>query len=104
MKNILLILRREYLVRIKKKSFWVMTLLMPLLVSGFYALLFWGVFNSGEVQRVSIIDESGSFTQKFKDSEKVKFEYLNLPLDSALGRLNQKRTDIVAMIPQDIFE
>lgn len=104
MKNILLILRREYLVRIKKKSFWVMTLLMPLLVSGFYALLFWGVFNSREVQRVSIIDESGSFTQKFKDSEKVKFEYLNLPLDSALNRLNQKRTDIVAMIPNDIIE
>ena len=104
MKNILLILRREYLVRIKKKSFWVMTLLMPLLVSGFYALLFWGVFNSREIQRVSILDESGSFTQKFKDSEKVKFEYLNLPIDSALNRLNQKRTDIVAMIPKDIIE
>lgn len=104
MKNILLILRREYLVRIKKKSFWVLTLLMPLLISGFYALLFWGVFNSREVQKVSIIDESGSFTQKFKDSEKVKFEYLNLPLDSALSRLNQKRTDIVAMIPKNIME
>lgn len=104
MKNILLILRREYLVRIKKKSFWVMTLLMPLLVSGFYALLFWGVFNSREIQRVSILDESGSFTQKFKDSEKVKFEYLNLPIDSALNRLNQKRTDIVAVIPENIIE
>ena len=104
MKNILLILRREYMVRIKKKSFWVMTLLMPLLISGFYAILFWGVFNSREMQKVSIIDESGSFTQKFKDSEKVKFEYLNLPLDSAINRLNQKRTDIVALIPNNIMD
>ncbi|CAH0994722.1 hypothetical protein EMA8858_00834 [Emticicia aquatica] len=104
MKNILLILRREYLVRIKKKSFWVMTLLMPILISGFYALLFWGVFNSQEQQKVSIIDESGAFTQKFKNSEKVKFEYLKLPLDSAISRLNQKQTDIVAVIPQNIMD
>lgn len=81
-----------------------MTLLMPLLISGFYALLFWGVFNSRELQKVSIIDESGAFTQKFKDSEKVKFEYLNLPLDSAINRLNQKRTDIVALIPKNIMD
>ena len=107
MKNILLILRREYLVRIKKKSFWIMTLLMPILISGFYALLFWGVFNSREEQKVSIIDESGSFTQKFKDSEKVKFEYLNIPLDSAIARLNEDRkdrTDLIAMIPKNIMD
>lgn len=104
MKNILLVLRREYLVRIKKKSFWIMTLLMPLLISGFYALLFWGVFNSREIQKVSIIDESGAFTQKFKDSEKVKFEFTTLSLDSAISLMNQKKTDIVALIPNNIME
>ncbi len=107
MKNILLILRREYLVRIKKKSFWVMTLLMPILISGFYALLFWGVFNSRDAQKVSIIDESGVFTQKFKNSSNVKYEFVKISLDSAIARLNQDRkdkTDIVALIPKNIME
>ncbi|AFK04354.1 ABC transporter, permease protein, putative [Emticicia oligotrophica DSM 17448] len=104
MKNILLVLRREYLVRIKKKSFWIMTLLMPLLISGFYALLFWGVFNSRELQKVMILDESDVFTQKFKDSEKVKFQFSKLPLDSAMAQLNQKKIDIVALIPTNIIE
>ncbi len=107
MKNILLILRREYLVRIKKKSFWVMTLLMPILISGFYALLFWGVFNSRDAQKVSIIDESGVFTQKFKNSSNVKYEFVKISLDSAITRLNQDRkdkTDIVALIPKNIME
>jgi ABC-2 type transport system permease protein len=104
MKNILLILQREYLVRIKKKSFWILTFLMPVLISGFYAFLFWGVMNSREEQRVSIIDENGGFTQKFKSSPQIKFEYLNVPLDSAMSQLKQKKTDIVAVIPKDIME
>jgi ABC-2 type transport system permease protein len=104
MKNILLILQREYLVRIKKKSFWILTFLMPILISGFYAFLFWGVLNSREEQKVSIIDQNGGFTQKFKSSPQIKFEYLHIPLDSAMVKLKQKKTDILAVIPKDIME
>jgi ABC-2 type transport system permease protein len=36
MNKILLIIQREYLSRVKKKSFIIMTLLTPLIVAGFY--------------------------------------------------------------------
>ena len=39
MNKILLIIRREYLSRVKKKSFIIMTFLTPLLIAGIYALI-----------------------------------------------------------------
>ena len=39
MSNIKLVTAREYLTRVKKKSFILMTLLTPLLIAGFYGLI-----------------------------------------------------------------
>lgn len=103
MKNIFLILSREYLVRIKKKSFWILTLLMPILISGFYALLFWGIFNSSDLQNVTIIDKSSLFRNKFENTEKVKFSYPDISVANALELLNKESTNIVVHIPEDIL-
>lgn len=46
MKNILLIIQREYLTRVRKKSFIVMTILGPVLIGLLYAGIIWAAISS----------------------------------------------------------
>ncbi len=61
MHKVFLIIKREYLVNVKKKSFLVMTLLAPFLMVLFFAvILYIGQVNNTE-KKVAVIDESGLF-------------------------------------------
>ncbi len=74
MNKILLIIQREYLSRVKKKSFLLMTLLVPLLIIGMYALVAVLTIQGGDAKtEVEVIDESGIFTGSFKDKGAVRF-------------------------------
>lgn len=89
MNKILLIIKREYLSRVKKKSFIIMTFLGPIL---FAALLFGAIavtMNDNSVYQVLVVDPYEVITQKdsvtgaiyprftnhFKDSEKVIYSF-----------------------------
>jgi hypothetical protein len=69
MKKIWLVTKREYITRVKKKSFLVMTLLSPLLIVLFYGIIFYFSFNkdiSDTSKKVLIVDESGNFKNQLK--------------------------------------
>src|SRR5262245_4292304 len=70
-----LIIKREYITRVRKKSFIIMTILGPLIMGGLIA----GVaFLSGvdnEVRRIVVVDETGLFDNKFKNDENTTFLY-----------------------------
>ncbi len=81
MKKIWLVTKREYITRVKKKSFLVMTLLSPLLIVLFYGIIFYFSFNkdiSDTTKKVLIVDESGNFTNQLKNSNTISFEYVNI--------------------------
>jgi ABC-2 type transport system permease protein len=62
MNKILLIIQREYLVRVKKKSFLYTTILVPLIIMGFYAaIIAIGVSGNNEKNKVAVIDEANLF-------------------------------------------
>ena len=85
MRNIFLVLKREYLVRVRKKSFIVMTLLTPLLIAAFYGIIIWaavGSFNN-ERKTIQVIDESGLFKNKFKSDANTTFEFISGPIATA---------------------
>ncbi len=74
MRNLKLIIKREYFARVKNKSFVVMTFLSPLIFVGMIVLIAYLVNLNSDVQRVvAINDESGQFINEFKDSDEVKF-------------------------------
>ena len=57
MNKILLIIQREYLSRVKKKSFLLMTFLVPLLIIGMYALIAVLTIKGGDVKtEVEVLD------------------------------------------------
>lgn len=73
MKKLLLILSREYRLRLRRPSFWVLTLLVPLLLAALYALPV--VVASGEKEQaeVLVVDETGLFENGLRPSPEVAF-------------------------------
>jgi len=59
MNKILLIIKREYLSRVKKKSFIIMTILGPILMAGIMVVPIWLSMHKTEVQNIEVIDDSG---------------------------------------------
>lgn len=72
-----LIIKREYLSRVRKRSFILITLLVPVLIVVFIGLeVFLLTGGNKETQRIAVIDDSGLFHGKLKDSENIFFTFL----------------------------
>jgi ABC-2 type transport system permease protein len=104
MRNIFLVIKREYLVRVKKKSFLVMTLLGPLLFVAFYATVFWVAMGSVDTKTVQVLDESGLFEKKFKDSEILKFVFTDKSIDSAKAAFPSSGANALVYIPANVIK
>ena len=104
MSIILTIIKREYLVRVRKKSFIVMTLLAPLLLAAFYGAIGWAAVGSVSQKKVAILDQNGQFKGKFKDEDQLAFVYLNESPERAKKEFVAKGYDALVVIPNDVIE
>jgi ABC-2 type transport system permease protein len=99
MNKILLIIQREYITRVRKKAFIIMTLLVPALFAGMFAVIALVANNKDETMHaVYVIDNSGAFKDKFKDEAFVKFAYPNESVDAAKKNLKSD-DDLVLSVP-----
>ncbi|MBF1076327.1 MAG: ABC transporter permease, partial [Prevotellaceae bacterium] len=89
MNKILLIIRREFLTRVRKTSFIVLTLLMPFLFVGIIAtpVLLSRIGNDETARQIAIIDPTGRYAAAFKPDARFA-----LTVDSVL-RPNYKAAD-----------
>ena len=77
MRNLKLIISREYLARVRNKTFIVMTFLSPLIFVGMIMLIaYLSMLNSTDQKIIGIHDDTGIFAEEFKDGEQV--QYLDL--------------------------
>ena len=84
-----LIISREYLERVSKKSFIITTLLVPVIMIALMALpTVLMLFHESDVSHYAVIDNSGIIAQSLKDSETLKFTQMDVPLDSAKADTN----------------
>ena len=100
MKKILLIIRREYLTRVKKRSFVVMTILGPLLMAALVIVPIYIATLSNETKTVGVLDETGLFFEKFKDSENIRFHYLVSDINSAKQNFSKSGDYALLYIPK----
>ncbi|WP_324721838.1 ABC transporter permease [Salinimicrobium sp. HB62] len=102
MRNLKLIIKREYLARVKNKAFIVMTFLSPLILVGMIVLIAYLVnLNSEEKRVVAINDESNQFVADFKSSEDVEFIDLStIDLEAAKTIVREKEYYGLLHIPQ----
>ncbi|MGI6718388.1 MAG: ABC transporter permease [Bacteroidales bacterium] len=92
MSKIKLIIGREYLTRVKKKSFIIMTILAPILLLLVYAIPFVVAYQSAKKSenkeyKIGLINESGFYDEVFTSDN--KYTYLNL-----VGSLEENKTSL----------
>jgi len=76
MSKISLIIQREYLIRVRKKSFIIMTIIGPVLFAAVMILPAWLAMQDSSENHVLVLDQSGMFQDKFKSRKGLEFEYV----------------------------
>lgn len=106
MNKILLIINREYFSRVKKKSFLLITFLVPILFIGMYAAIFFLTKQSFEDNHaiVHIIDEEGSVAGQLKSHKNITYSSSNTDLQEQISNLKNgaKNTNLL-IIPADFY-
>ena len=100
MSKIFLIIRREYLTRVKKRSFIVMTIVGPLLMAAIIVVPIFLATRTTELTKVAVLDETGIFFQKFKDADNIKFHYIVSDIGSAKENFSTSGDDALLYIPK----
>ncbi len=105
MNKILLIISREYLTRVRKKSFIIMTLLSPLLFAAMIVVPTW--LNSQEDTKEKVIaieDHTGLYTNTFEDSRYIKYELLTLSDSIEKQKIIKNGYDALLVINNDLLQ
>ena len=101
MNKILLIIQREYLSRVKKKSFIVMTLLTPVLIAGFYGMMFYFSIQGikSTQNKIAVVSENTALTEKLPSTKNRTYEYVDKSLNEMKAALENSTYDYVLYLP-----
>ncbi len=100
MDKLWLIIRREYLVRVKKKSFILTTLLAPLaiaLLMVVVGLIF--SYQGDESKEIVIIDQGNMLEKRLKDEHNFYFRFSDRTLEELIDNRSQESFDGILVIP-----
>ena len=86
MSKTLLVIQREYATRVRKPSFWLLTILVPILLAALYAIPIYTALKPAEKTTVLVADESGLFggmdrndtlraDSRFCSTENIEYQY-----------------------------
>jgi len=98
MNKIWLIIQREYWVRVRKRSFIIMTFLSPLLFAALMVIPALLATSSlfKEEKNIQVLDQSKIFRDKLKNTNKIKIKYLDQ--DSLQARKNFEQSQDYALL------
>lgn len=102
MNKILLIISREYLSRVKKKSFIVLTFVVPLLIMIMYAGVIFLIADGDKLsgpRSIVVVDESGIFENQFKNDATTSYLYSNSDIETAKEEFKNSKNDYLLQIP-----
>ncbi|HAA15144.1 MAG TPA: ABC transporter permease [Cytophagales bacterium] len=102
MKKVLIVIRREYLVRVQKKTFLLLTFGAPLLIVGLIAAVVALTVAGKEEKTITILDETALFESHFEDGGDITYTFKDQSLDDALADLTSGKTFAVVSIPADL--
>ncbi|QQS30101.1 MAG: ABC transporter permease [Sphingobacteriales bacterium] len=100
MRKIGLIIKREYLSRVKKKSFILTTLLVPIGFLLLFAVQFILIAFNSDTLRIVVKDDTGNFAHRIKDTETLYFKKSNETLEQLQSNYIEQGYDGVLYIPQ----
>jgi len=85
MNHLSLIIKREYLTKVRNKSFIIMTVLSSIIMIALFAVVVYlSQLNNNKERTISVLDESGLVGDVFNSTETTKYNFLhNVSLDEA---------------------
>src|SRR5690242_12546567 len=98
MNKIWLVIKREYLTRVRNRTFILSTILLPLFFIGFiFASAYFSV-TSHEKQHIAVIDSNGIFRNSFQSDDLIRYDY---PSDVNENNFKAKGYSALLKIPSD---
>lgn len=105
MNKIALIIKREYLSRVRKKSFIIMTLLAPIFMGALITTPLLMDISDDEQKEIWIHDQSELFSDYYKNTDEIRFSSMNGSLDILKQDFNNSEAMALVHIPAvDITE
>lgn len=100
LRTIGVVIRREYLNKVKKKSFLVTTLVVPLLVAGLtVGAMYMMMTTKDKAKTIAVVDNSGIVSEYLQDTETIQYKFVtDMPVDSVKTRLEALGYDGVLSI------
>jgi len=104
MNKVWLIIQREFLIRVKKRSFLIATIIVPLiipaLIGGLIAIMM-KELESAKPENIMVVDESGLFKlDSTKNTRRFHFVSLDVPLDKAKKTYNETKDFALLYVPK----
>ena len=106
MNHLPLIIKREYLAKVKNKSFILMTFLSPLFIVALLSLIaYLTSVNNEKVRTISVLDESGILSETLISSDQILYESLNgMDLEDAKTTSNSNKAYGLLHVPDLALE
>ncbi len=95
-----LIIQREYLTRVRKRSFIIMTILGPLLMAGFAIVPVWLASANETIRSVLVLDETGVVESQLNSNPSIQFSYIRSSIEEAKKRLANPDVYALVYIPK----
>lgn len=92
MSHLSLIIQREYLTKVRNKSFIIMTVLSPLIMIALIAVVaYLSQLNNNKNRTIAVLDESGFVNSIFKNTDNITYDILtDISLDEAIAQVKAK--------------
>ncbi len=96
-----IIAQREFMTRVRKKTFLLSTILMPLLIFGFYAVLIYFQVSSDNY-KIAVVDKANVFQNKIetKDAD-IAFDFVQLDTASLRSKVEKGEYNGYLLVPAD---
>ena len=101
MNKIGLIIKREYMTRVRKRSFIILTFLGPILMAAIYIIpIMLALNSSNENMRIAVVDESHWFEDRFTGTKEHTFVNMpSQPIDSVKELVKSGIFDMAVYVP-----
>ncbi len=103
MNKILLVIQREYMTRVLKKSFWISSLLAPVLITAIYAIPIWLALKDKEVKKVAILDQSHLWKASDLQDKELAFTFVSKPEAAFKTQFAAEGYDAFVSVPGDVL-
>ena len=101
MNKILLIAKRELLTRISKKTFLLTTILLPLLIFVFYAMIIYFSVKGDDGITIAVADKANLFEGKLENKDELVFKLKNDASETILKKeLEAEKIDAYVIVPE----